>query len=108
MQRFLAGLSFQIRRIVRHHPYADMCELLHQSREAEATVAEEARFAAHSPSARVRFPSCSPSSGQNSGGAREASSVGDRTSTPVKPAVSNNKPTPAMSDSVSTSSTARN
>ena len=85
-----------------------MCELLHQSREAEATVAEEARFAARSPSARGRFPSRSPSSGQNSGGAREASSVGDRTSTPVKPAVSNNKPTPAMSGSGSTSSTARN
>jgi hypothetical protein len=108
MQRFLAGLSFQIRRIVQHHPYADMCELLHQSREAEATVAEEARFAAHSPSARGRFPSRSPSSGQNSGGAREDSSVGDRTSTPVKPAVSNNKPTPAMSGSGSISSTAKN
>jgi hypothetical protein len=108
MQRFLAGLSFQIQRIVRHHPYADMCELLHQSREAEATVAEEARFAACSSSARGRFPSRSPYSGQNSGGVREASSVGDRTSTPVRPDVSNNKPSPAMSGSGSTSSTARN
>jgi hypothetical protein len=60
-----------------------MCELLHQSREAEATVAEEARFAARSPSARGRFPSRSPSSGQNSGGVREASSISDSTSTPV-------------------------
>jgi hypothetical protein len=108
IQHFLAGLSFQIRRIVRHHPYADMCELLHQSREAEATVAEEARFAACSPSARGHFPSCSPSTGQNSGGVREASSAGDRASTPVKPAVSNNKPSPAMSGSGSTSSIARN
>jgi hypothetical protein len=108
MQRFLAGLSFQIRCIVWHHPYADMCELLHQSREAKATVAEEARFAARSPSARGCFPSRSPSSGQNSGGAREANSVGDHMSTPVKPAVSNNKPSPTMSGSGSTSSTARN
>jgi hypothetical protein len=55
MQCVLAGLSFQIRRIVRHHPYEDMCELLHQCREAEATVAKEARFAVCSPSVDDAF-----------------------------------------------------
>jgi hypothetical protein len=43
MQRFLSGLTYQIFHIVRHHPYNDMAQLLHQAREAEFSVAEEAK-----------------------------------------------------------------
>ena len=35
MQRFLAGLQFKIKSIVRHTQYNDMTDLLHQAREAE-------------------------------------------------------------------------
>jgi hypothetical protein len=35
MQRFIAGLNYNIKRIVRHHQYFDMTNLLHQAREAE-------------------------------------------------------------------------
>ena len=31
MQRFLAGLQFKIKRIVRHHQYHDMNDLLHHA-----------------------------------------------------------------------------
>jgi hypothetical protein len=43
LQHFLSGLTYQIRRIVRHHPYNDMAQLLHQAHAAEASVAEEAK-----------------------------------------------------------------
>ena len=42
MQRFLSGLQFKIKSIVRHLQYADMHELLHHAREADAQLAEEA------------------------------------------------------------------
>ena len=46
--RFLAGMNYAVKRIVNHHPYNDMIELLHQAREAERQVIEDAWFAAHS------------------------------------------------------------
>ena len=45
MQRFLSGLSFNIKRIVRHHQYGDVQDLLHQAREAELQLAEDAKYA---------------------------------------------------------------
>jgi phosphoribosylformylglycinamidine (FGAM) synthase PurS component len=42
MQRFLAGLTYNNQHIVRHHQYFDMTDLLHQAREAELTLAEDA------------------------------------------------------------------
>jgi hypothetical protein len=42
-QQFLSGLTYQILCIVCHHPYHDMAQLLHQAREAETSVAEEAK-----------------------------------------------------------------
>jgi hypothetical protein len=36
LQRFLHGLKYNIKSIVRHHRYRDMNELLHHAREAEA------------------------------------------------------------------------
>src|SRR5664279_4803332 len=44
MQRFLSGLSFNVKRIVRHHQYGDIQDLLHQAREAELQLAEDAKF----------------------------------------------------------------
>src|SRR5215218_5253231 len=41
MQRFLNGLRFNIKGIVRHHGYTTMNELLHHAREAESQLAEE-------------------------------------------------------------------
>jgi hypothetical protein len=43
MQRLLSGLIYQICRIVRHHPYNDMAQLLHQACQAESSVVEEAK-----------------------------------------------------------------
>src|SRR4051812_11555221 len=42
MQRFLHGLKFNIKSIVRHHQYYTMNDLLHLAREAESQLAEEA------------------------------------------------------------------
>jgi len=36
MQRFLSGLNFNVKRIVRHYQYAEIEDLLHQAREAES------------------------------------------------------------------------
>ena len=47
MQRFLSGLSYN-KRIVRHHQDGDVQDLLHQAREAELQVAEDAKFASRS------------------------------------------------------------
>src|SRR3954465_12998855 len=41
MQRFFAGLSYNIKRIVRHYQYQDIEDLLHQAREAELQVEED-------------------------------------------------------------------
>ncbi|KAK1680976.1 hypothetical protein QYE76_041824 [Lolium multiflorum] len=41
LQRFLNGLKFNIKGIVRHHSYTTMNELLHHAREAESQLAEE-------------------------------------------------------------------
>src|SRR3954464_6260520 len=38
MQRFLEGLSYNLKRIVRHYQYRDIEDLLHQAREAELQV----------------------------------------------------------------------
>src|SRR4051812_44406846 len=46
MQRFLHGLKFTIKRIVRHHQYYTMNDLLHLAREAKSQLAEEAQMKA--------------------------------------------------------------
>jgi hypothetical protein len=56
MQRFLSGLTYQIHCIVRHYLYTDMAQLLHQAREADASVAEEAK-SSHPTTTRPRFSS---------------------------------------------------
>jgi hypothetical protein len=63
MQHFLSGLTYQILRIVRHHSYNDMAQLLHQAREAEASVAEEAK-SSRPTATRSHFSSWTLSAGQ--------------------------------------------
>jgi 2'-5' RNA ligase len=71
MQRFLHGLTFKVKSIVRHHQYHDMNDLLHLAHEAEAQLAEESQYNAHTTVARGRFsprpvnsvPPPSPNSG---------------------------------------------
>ncbi|KAK1682178.1 hypothetical protein QYE76_043026 [Lolium multiflorum] len=43
MQRFLNGLKYDIKGIVRHYTYTNMNQLLHHAREAESQLAEEAK-----------------------------------------------------------------
>ncbi|KAK1618799.1 hypothetical protein QYE76_024316 [Lolium multiflorum] len=43
MQRFLNGLKYDIKGIVRHYSYTNMNQLLHHAREAESQMAEEAK-----------------------------------------------------------------
>ncbi|KAK1682064.1 hypothetical protein QYE76_042912 [Lolium multiflorum] len=43
MQRFLNGLKYDVKSIVRHYTYTNMNQLLHHAREAESQLAEEAK-----------------------------------------------------------------
>jgi hypothetical protein len=62
MQCFLAGLNYNIKRIVRHQQYFDMTDLLHQAREAELQLVDDAKFAPCSSINRGRFtPRTAPS-----------------------------------------------
>ncbi|XP_024317367.1 uncharacterized protein LOC104582174 [Brachypodium distachyon] len=107
MQRFLSGLTYNIKRIVRHHQYYDMNELLHHAREAELQLAEDAKFAARSTSARGRFtphPSGGPSTPSPSSGV-----LGTISSKPESAVINAKKPAqPAASVAGSSMSTARN
>ncbi|KAK1620798.1 hypothetical protein QYE76_026315 [Lolium multiflorum] len=44
MQRFLNGLKYDIKGIVRHYSYTNMNQLLHHAREAESQLADEAKI----------------------------------------------------------------
>ena len=61
MQRFLCGLQFKIKSIVRHRQYVDMNYLLHHAWEAESQLAEDAQFTACT-AARSRFQQRPPAS----------------------------------------------
>ena len=106
MQRFLSGLQYKIKSIVRHLQYFDMNELLHHAREAEAQLAEEAKMAARN-AARSRFPSrtssTTPPPAPNS-------AMRGTTSTRPESSASNAKKSaqPAASANGSSMSTARN
>ncbi|KAK1679068.1 hypothetical protein QYE76_039916 [Lolium multiflorum] len=43
MQRFVNGLKYDVKGIVRHYTYTNMNQLLHHAREAESQLAEEAK-----------------------------------------------------------------
>jgi hypothetical protein len=62
MQHFLSCLTYKIRRIVWHHQYFDMTDLLHQAHEAELTLAEDAKFGPRFTASKGRFsPRTDPS-----------------------------------------------
>jgi hypothetical protein len=82
MQHFLAGLNYNIRRIVRHHQYFDMIDLLHQARAVELQLVDDAKFACRSSMNRGHFtlwtaPSVEPTHNPTAGFCGNASSKTD-------------------------------
>ncbi|KAK1618297.1 hypothetical protein QYE76_023814 [Lolium multiflorum] len=58
MQRFLNGLKYDVKGIVRHYTYTNMNQLLHHAREAESQLAEEAKVKGRATGARNRDMLC--------------------------------------------------
>ena len=106
MQRFLSGLNFHVKRIVRHYQYADIEDLLHQAREAELQVAEDAKYLSRSSFGRGSFSSrATPSIVQSS---VAPSSRGAAPTKPISAAPSHKPPPPpTASGTGSSNSTAR-
>ncbi|KAK1667396.1 hypothetical protein QYE76_055555 [Lolium multiflorum] len=106
MQRFLNGLKYDIKGIVRHYSYTNMNQLLHHAREAESQLAEEAKVKGRATGAG-RFTPRAPSSTAPAPSTRSAPY-----STPPSKPVSNvsnaKKSESAASTSGSSMSTARN
>jgi hypothetical protein len=106
MQRFLHGLKYNIKGIVRHHSYNTMNELLHHAREAESQLAEEAQIKARYTtsgrfSSRAPPQSAAPMEGASS---RPSSSY----SKPASNASNAKKPAAPAASTGSNMSTARN
>jgi len=106
MQRFLHGLKYTIKGIVRHCQYNNMNELLHHAREAESQLVEEAQIKARYPSSgrfssRAPSPSVAPMEGTSNRPASSFSKQASNASNAKKPAA------PAASTG-SNMSTARN
>ncbi|KAK1694546.1 hypothetical protein QYE76_011243 [Lolium multiflorum] len=105
MQRFLNGLKYDVKGVVRHYSYTNMNQLLHHAREAESQLAEEAKVKGRATGAgrfTPRVPSTAP----------EPSTRSTPYSTPPSKPVSNvsnaKKSESAASTSGSSMSTARN
>ncbi|KAK1616313.1 hypothetical protein QYE76_021830 [Lolium multiflorum] len=105
MQRFLNGLKYDVKGIVRHYTYTNMNQLLHHAREAESQLAEEAKVKGRATGAG-RFTPRAPST------APAPSTRSAPYSTPPSKQVSNvsnaKKSESAASTSGSSMSTARN
>ncbi|KAK1649023.1 hypothetical protein QYE76_066828 [Lolium multiflorum] len=103
LQRFLNGLKFNIKGIVRHHSYTTMNELLHHAREAESQLAEEAQRGRATGAGRYTPrppPSTAPST--------RPTDVPSSSSKPVSNVSNTKRPVPAASGTGSSMSTARN
>ncbi|KAK1698088.1 hypothetical protein QYE76_014785 [Lolium multiflorum] len=105
MQRFLNGLKYDVKGIVRHYSYTNMNQLLHHAREVESQLAEEAKVKGRATGAgrfTPRAPSTAPAPSMRSA----------PYSTPPSKPVSNvsnaKKSESAASTSGSSMSTARN
>ncbi|KAK1612962.1 hypothetical protein QYE76_036635 [Lolium multiflorum] len=61
MQRFLNGLKYDIKGIVRHYNYTNMNQLLHHAREAESQLADEAKIKGRATGAGRFTPRAAPS-----------------------------------------------
>ncbi|KAK1650346.1 hypothetical protein QYE76_068151 [Lolium multiflorum] len=104
LQRFLNGLRFNIKGIVRHHSYATMNELLHHAREAESQLAEEAQQRGRATGAGRYTPRPPPSTAPST----RPTDVPSSSSKPVSNVSNTKKPVPAASGTGSSMSTARN
>ncbi|KAK1681163.1 hypothetical protein QYE76_042011 [Lolium multiflorum] len=104
LQRFLNGLKFNIKGIVRHHKYATMNELLHHAREAESQLAEEAQQRGRATGAGRYTPRPPPSTAPST----RPTDVPSSSSKPVSNVSHTKKPVPAASGTGSSMSTARN
>src|SRR3954465_4501270 len=99
MQRFLHGLKFTIKSIVRHHAYYNMNDLLHLAREAESQLAEEAqlksryapssRFSPRTPSSPMENPSASHRSSPSYSKQASNGSIAKKPAAPAASAGSN-------------------
>ena len=106
MQRFLHGLKYDIKGIVRHHSYTTMNELLHHAREAEAQLAEEAQIKGRATGAGRYTPRAPPSMAPTS--SSRPAQFSTSSSKPVSNVSNTKKSEPAASTSGSSMSTARN
>ncbi|KAK1681394.1 hypothetical protein QYE76_042242 [Lolium multiflorum] len=104
LQRFLNGLKFNIKGIVRHHSYTTMNELLHHAREAESQLAEEAQQRGRATGAGRYTPRPPPSTAPS----MRPTDVPSSSSKPVSNVSHTKKPVPAASGTSSNMSTARN
>ncbi|KAK1620655.1 hypothetical protein QYE76_026172 [Lolium multiflorum] len=106
MQRFLHGLKYDIKGIVRHHSYTTMNELLHHAREAEAHLAEEAQIKGRATGAGRYTPRAPPSTAPAP--SSRSAPFPTSSSKPVSNVYNTKKSEPAASTSGSSMSTARN
>ncbi|KAK1685849.1 hypothetical protein QYE76_046697 [Lolium multiflorum] len=106
MQRFLHGLKYDIKGIVRHHSYTTMNELLHHAREAESQLAEEAQIKGRATGAGCYTPRPSPSTAPAP--SSRSASYSTLSSKPVSNVSNTKKSELAASMSGSSMSTARN
>ncbi|KAK1694508.1 hypothetical protein QYE76_011205 [Lolium multiflorum] len=104
LQRFLNGLKFNIKGIVRHHSYTTMNELLHHAREAESQLAEEAQQRGRATGAGRYTPRPPPSTAPST----RPTDVPSSSSKPVSNVSNTKRPVPAASGTGSSMSTARN
>ncbi|KAK1641558.1 hypothetical protein QYE76_059363 [Lolium multiflorum] len=106
MQRFLHGLKYDIKGIVRHHSYTTMNELQHHAREAEAHLAEEAQIKGRATGAGRYTPRAPPS--MVPAPSSRSAPFPTLSSKPVSNVSNTKKSEPAASTSGSSMSTARN
>ncbi|KAK1620859.1 hypothetical protein QYE76_026376 [Lolium multiflorum] len=106
MRRFLHGLKYNNKGIVRHHHYTTMNELLHHAREAEAQFVEEAQIKGRATGARRYTPRAPPSTTPVP--STRPAPFPTLSSKPVSNVSNTKKSEPAVSGSGSSMSTARN
>ncbi|KAK1617099.1 hypothetical protein QYE76_022616 [Lolium multiflorum] len=106
MQRFLHGLKYDIKGIVRFQSYTTMNGLLHHAREAEAQLAEEAKVKGRATGAGCFTPRAPPSTAPAP--SRRSGPYSTPSSKPVSNVPNTKKSESAASTSGSSMSTARN
>ncbi|KAK1691976.1 hypothetical protein QYE76_008673 [Lolium multiflorum] len=104
--RFLHGLKYDIKGIVRHHSYTTMNELLHHAREAEAQLAEEAQIKGRATGAGRYTPRAPPSTAPTS--SSRSAQFSTSSSKPVSNVSNTKKSEHAAITNSSSMSTARN